>query len=132
MANLNRLAMRNHIASDARIHTKASFFNFFKKHFYAPTQSLLKARKKEFSPLDGIKLECALNCENPDERASHLAALENMSEVSLGNYLLEICYSVDHKFCALQLNQFQHLRFEPVSPVCFFEAGEAQQVMRAL
>jgi hypothetical protein len=86
----------------------------------------------KLKPFGNAKLECALNCENPDERASHLAALESMSEVSLGNYLLEICYSVDHKFCALQLNQFQHLRFEPVSPVCFFEAGEAQQVMRAL
>ena len=132
MANLNNLAMGNSIANDSRISTKASFFNLYKKHFYTPTQSPVKAQKKEYSPTDGVKLENALNCKSPKERAAHIAALDAMNEVNLGNYLLEMCYSDDRQFCALQLNQFKQLRYEPVTPVCTFEGEEARTVVEAL
>jgi hypothetical protein len=132
MANLNSLAMGNRIANDSRISVKSSFFNLFKKHFYAPTQSPIMVQKKEFSPNDGLKFEHALNCNDPKERAANIAALDSMSEVNLGNYLLEMCFSADHQFCVLQLHQFQQLRYEPVSPVCFFEGDEAQQVIESL
>lgn len=132
MTKIKSLAMGTQIASDARISHKSSFFNLINKYYYAPTGSLITAQRKEFTPLDGLKLEHALNCGDPKKRASHIAALEKMHETALGNYMLEMCQSADGCYCAVQLSQFKQLRYEPVTPICTFEGEDAQIVINSL
>ena len=45
-----------------------------------------------------------------------------------GNYMVEMCTTDDGTFMALQILQFQQLRYEPVTSVLMFEGEQAQIV----
>lgn len=132
MASFTSLAMSKHFANDPRISTKSTFLGLFKKHIYNPTDSPLTALHKEFTPSDGAKIEKALGCNDPQDRASQLTVISQMKPAALGNYMLEACMSADHQFAAVMLYQFKQLSYEPVSSLCVFEGETAEAVCELL
>lgn len=128
MANFNSLAMSKHFVDDSRIHIKKSFFGLCKKYYYAPTDSLITACRKEYTPSDGYKIEQAMNSES-SVRVKQMAALGKKPVTTLGNYMLEMYQSADCQFAAVQLYQFKQLSYEPVTPVYTFEGEDARTIV---
>ena len=56
MANIKNMRMWDTIRKDNRIVTKSSWLGLRTTAFYAPTQSVIEARKIEYTPGDGERL----------------------------------------------------------------------------
>ena len=91
---------------------------------------MITACKKEYTPSEGYKIEQAINADAAN-RVAKIAALGKIAQTTMGNYMLEMCWSADNQFAALQLNQFKQLSYEPVTPVCIFEGKDADTVINA-
>ncbi len=131
MASITNLAMSKSLANDKRISITKSFFGLLTKAFYTGTNSALRADKIEYTQETGSKMERALNAA-PEKRASMLASLGKQPSTTLGNYLLEVCNSADGNFAAMQLFQFSHMNYQPVTDICFFEGSDAQAAMECI
>lgn len=131
MATITNLAMSKDLAKDERISIKKAFFGLSTKAFYTGTNSALKASKTEYTQEVGSKMTRALSA-TPDKCAEQFAALGKQPSTTLGNYLLEECHSADGNFAALQLFQYSHMNYQPVTGVCFFEGNDAQAVIACL
>lgn len=126
MANLKSLQMWENICNDSRITVSKSFFGLRTKAFYRPTGSELKAGAMGFSASDGMRLKQILLSLNEGQRCS----LDGFQPkpVPNGNFLVEVCYSDDDSFLAIQLFQFSRLSYEPVTDVLIFEEDDARFV----
>ena len=98
---------------------------------YDATGSLISGSKREYTAEAGGKIERALKA-SADKQASLLAAIGKLPTTTLGNYLLEECHSADSEFAALQLFQYSHMSYQPVSSVCVFEGNDAKTVVGSL
>lgn len=126
MANIRNMQMWNTICHDHRIRINKSLFGLRTTAVYLPTNSELRESTIEYSPADGDRLKRILtsNADNLN------AAITNFhpKPVPNGNYMVELCSTDDGTFMALQILQFQQLRYEPVTSVLMFEGEQAQIV----
>ena len=131
MANINNMTIAETLIGNNLVTTSKSFFGLISKSVYRPTGSRLTALKKEYDPLNGNKIEYALNSDTC-KRAQSIASLGHIADSPIGNCLLEACYSADHKFAAVRLLQFSQLKYQPVTDTCVFENDEAESVISSL
>jgi hypothetical protein len=126
MANIKSLQMWENICNDSRIGVSQSLFGLRTKAVYLPTGSELKAGTMGFSRSDGMKLQQILLSLHEGQRCS----LDGFQPkpVPNGNYMVEVCYSDDDSFLAIQLFQFSRLSYEPVTDVLVFEEDDARFV----
>ena len=124
MANLKSLQMWENICNDSRIGVSQSLFGLRAKAVYLPTGSELKAGTMGFSASDGMKLKQILLSLHEGRKCS----LDGFKPkpVPNGNYKVEVCYSDDDAFLAIQLFQFSRLSYEPVTDILFFEEDDAR------
>ena len=120
--------MWNTICTDARISVSKSFFGLRTTAVYHPTNSELEASIIELSPADGGHVKSIL--ESPKEELSQAIGDFHPKRISNGNYIVEVCNSRDGAFLAIQLRQFIHMNYEPVTEVLIFEGNEAHAIMR--
>ena len=126
MANIKKMQMWNTICADARFSVSKSFLGLSTTVTYQKTNSVLDARTYEYGPADGDKLRTILQA--PHEGiAKAVGSFQPKSTVN-GNYMAEVCTSRDGAFLAVQLLQFSHLSYEPVTDVLYFEGDEARTV----
>ena len=116
--------MWDSIRKDNRIVTKSSWLGLRTTALFAPTQSVIEARKIEYTPGDGERLLRILTGKRD-------AMLQSLSEFSAqptvnGNYMLELCRSRDGSFAALQLSQFRQMIYEPVTDLIVLDGIEAE------
>ena len=123
MANIKNLQMWNTICADARISISKSLLGLRTTATYTPTNSIVDAKSFEFSPADGDRLKRLL--EAPKEKIA--AAIDGFRPKATinGNYIAELCVSRDGQFLAVQLLQFIHMSYEPVTSVLIFEGNDA-------
>ena len=125
MANINSLEMCGALFSDPRISLKKSFFS--KKAVYNNTQSTIKFLKKEYTTEVGMRIEKVLAIA-ADRLESDLKESEQFQETGLGNYLLEGGVSDDKQFAVFRLYRYEHLRYEPVTKINFYEGSCAEKI----
>ena len=128
--------MWNTICADARVSVSKTLFGLRTTAVYTPTNSVIDARTIELSPADGEHVkrilnsipepdsECGLSC---DVIARAIGGFRP-KPVANGNYMVELSVSRDGAFLAVQLLQFLHLSYEPVTGVFVFEGDNARAV----
>ena len=128
MANIKKLQMWKTICSDSRIGISSSFFGFKTTATYLPSNSIIDACTKEYSPQNGDRLKRILLSEH--KNLEDAVGNFHPEEIPNGNYLVEVCWSRDKHFAALLLLQYNHLCYEPVTEVITFEGIEADIICR--
>ncbi len=126
MANIKNLRIWDTLRSDTRIKVNSSLFGLRSTAIYLPTNSILDARELEYTPADGERLKKII--ETPRELLEEMIGDFRPTPTINGNYFVEVCVSRDGAFVALQLNQFERMSYEPVTPVLIFEGKEAQLI----
>lgn len=129
MANIKNLQMWNTICADARISISKSLFGLRATATYTPSNSVIDANTFEYSHDDGEHLKSLLTA--PGEKLVNAIGDFRPKTVVNGNYLAEVCASHDGAFLAVQLLQFAHLSYEPVTDVLVFE-GELARCVKQL
>lgn len=129
MANIKNMQMWNTICADARISISKSLFGLRVTATYTPSNSVIDANTFEYTPADGERLKHLLD--TPSEKLANVIGDYHPKAVVNGNYMAEVCTSRDGAFLAVQLLQFAHLSYEPVTEVRFFE-GDAARIVKQL
>ena len=125
MANFNSLHIAESLSADNRITIKKGFLGFGSKVVYNPTSSKVQSYIKEYSPADGERITKILT--RPVAEIN-TAKTERFTESSIGQYMLEMCLSEDHKCVALQLQRFSDFSFKPVSELKVYEGDNAAAI----
>lgn len=128
MANIKNLRMWKDIRNDGRVGIRKTMLGLITTAIYQKTNSIIDAKTIEYTPQDGDRLLRIL--EVPVEKLEETIGDFHPSPAANGNYMAELSFSKDSEFIALMLLQFQHMNYEPVTPVIIFEGKEAQMVRR--
>ena len=128
MANVKSLEMAQEVFSNQHINVKKGFLGLSTIVTYQSTQSRVSALQLEFAPVDGPKIQTVLGLTG-DKLVEQVKKTGQLSTVPNGNYRLDLVFSDDHQFAALQLFQFKQLGYEPVSRVFMLEGKDAEIVL---
>jgi hypothetical protein len=128
MANIKHLQMWNSICADARVSVSKSLFGLRSKATFSPTNSIIDANIFEYSPADGERIKHLLEILH-EKKVDAIGDFHPKTTVN-GNYMAEVCASRDGVFLAVQLFQFTHMSYEPVTEVLIFEGDEAHAVAK--
>ena len=128
MANVKHLKMAQTVISRSDIEVKNGFLGLSYTCIFKPTGSRLKVLQLELSPADGPKVRSLFGLAG-SSLAAQVSKLGKFQPVPNGNYSLDLCYATDRQFAALQLFQFKHLDYEPVTDVFFLEGQEAATLL---
>lgn len=123
--------MAKTVAANPNIEVKKRLFGLFSHVVYKPTRSTVMAHRYEYTAEEGERLKGLLDAKG-EVLEQKLKALEPLHHVDLGNIELQTCYSVDHRFAALQLMNYKDLCYVPVTDVHVFEGREAQLIIDLL
>ena len=126
MANIKNMQMWNTICADARISISKTMLGLRTTATYLPTNSVINAKTVEYSATDGEHLKRVLS--TPHESLGKAVADCRLTETSNGNYMAEVCCSIDGAYLAVQLFQFLRMKYEPVTGVQVFEGEDARTI----
>lgn len=113
MASFNSLEMADALSRMDDIHIKKSWF--VTKAVYLPTQSGLHMMVREYSSVEGRKLEQMMS--QPAAQWQQLLQSAGCPRrTDVGPYRLEMCISKDRRFAALQLFRYKDdYSYQPVT-----------------
>lgn len=131
MTNFSHMAMAGTIAANPKIEVKKRLFGLFNRVIYKPTRSSVVARRFEYSAEEGEQLKRLLDLQG-EALEQRLKVQKQMHHVDLGSVELQTCYSLDHRFAALQLMNYRNLCYEPITAVRIFEGRDAELMIRLL
>ncbi len=128
MENISKMEMANAVFSHVNIKTEKKFFGFKTNVTYTRTNSPVVGICLEFSPTEGQKVQAIVGAPSNDleatiQRIGHPKTSDN------GNFRLNICYSKDCEFAALQLQQFSGFEYHNVGGIRFVEGDEAHKLL---
>jgi hypothetical protein len=128
MENISKMEMANALFNKPYIKTEKKFFGFKTNVTYTKTNSPVVGICLEFSPTEGQKVKeiVEASLESMDatiQREGRPKTSDN------GNYRLNLCYSQDREFAALQLQQFSGFEYHNVGGIRFVEGDEAHKLL---
>ncbi|MEE1062592.1 MAG: hypothetical protein UH071_02910 [Paludibacteraceae bacterium] len=126
MANIKSLQMWENICSDNRINVCKSFFGLLSTVKYAPTGSVIEAKRVKLSIPDGQRLHHILQATR--DNLSKVTENFRINDTPNGNYMLEACVSQDASYAVMHLLQYKQSDYEykPVSDVIIYEGEDAK------
>ncbi len=128
MENISKMEMANAVFSHANIKTEKKFFGFKTNVTYTKTNSPVVGICLEFSPTEGKKVQAIV--EASLESLDATIQREGQPKTSdNGNYRLNLCYSQDREFAALQLQQFSGFEYHTLGEIRFAEGDEARKLL---
>lgn len=131
MENISKMEMANALFNKPYIKTEKKFFGFKTNVTYTKTNSPVVGICLEFSPTEGQKVQAIV--EASLESLDATIQREGRPKTSdNGNYRLNLCYSQDREFAALQLQQFSGFEFHNVGGIRFVEGDEAHKLLAVL
>ena len=131
MENISKMEMASALFNKPYIKTEKKFFSFKTNVTYTRTNSPIVGICLEFSPTEGQKVqaivEASLNAlDETIQREGHPKTSDN------GNFRLNLCYSQDHEFAALHLQQFSGFEYHTLGEIRFAEGDEARKLLAVL
>ena len=128
MENISKMEMANALFNKPYIKTEKKFFGFKTNVTYTKTNSPVVGICLEFSPTEGQKVQAIV--EASLESLDATIQREGRPKTSdNGNYRLNLCYSQDREFAALQLQQFSEFEYHNVGGIRFVEGDEAHKLL---
>lgn len=129
MSSFKSLEMAAAVSAYHNISIMKSLFST--KVIYTPTDSTVKSMILEYSPSEGEKVEQLLGMPL-DKMAADIEQNGKPKTGANGNYRLEVCLSMDHQFCVLQLFRFVDFNYCPLFAPHFYEGKDAECVANLL
>lgn len=130
MENISKMEMAGDLFKQIYIKTEKKFFGFMTKVTYAPTNSPVVGISLEYSPAEGQKIKTILD--TPPNKIDEVLPQNGRLQTSPnGNYRLELCYSKDHEFAALHLQQFVGFEYRTVCQIRFAAGNDAKNLLNA-
>lgn len=128
MENISKMEMANALFNKPYIKTEKKFFGIKTNVTYTKTNSPVVGICLEFSPTEGQKVQAIV--EASLESLDATIQREGRPKTSdNGNYRLNLCYSQDREFAALQLQQFSGFEYHNVGGIRFVEGDEAHKLL---
>lgn len=132
MANIKNLGMAKELLVNPHISVRKSFFGLVTNYIYNPTGSKIKVVQKTYNPGkdgDSIKRMLSLGVEGLKKGLKG----QGLSEpIAIGNMQLNICFSEDMQFLAMQMEQFMDYMMQPTTELVVTEGEDAQQILTAI
>ena len=130
MENISKMEMASALFAQIYIKTEKKFFGLKTKVTYTPTNSPVVGICLDFSPAEGEKVQEILvtpasGLDAIFQKVGHPTTTAN------GNFRLNLCYSQDHEFAALHLQQFSGFEYHSVSGTRFAAGEEAKKLLDA-
>ena len=129
MANIKHLEMAKKVFSYQHINVKKGFLGLTTTVTYQPTNSPVHAQQLEYTPTDGSKIERLITLSGT-QLMEQVKKMEQLNTVPNGNYRLDLCFSGDHQFAALQLFQFKDFSYQSVSDGTIYEGHDAVAILK--
>jgi len=130
MENISKMEMASALFAQIYIKTEKKFFGLMTKVTYTPTNSPVVGVCLDFSPAEGEKVKAILGAA-PSEFYAVLKKEGRPVTTANGNFRLNLCYSQDHQFAALHLQQFSRFEYHSVSEIRFAAGDEAKMMLSA-
>ena len=130
MENISKMEMANALFSQIYIKTEKKFFGLMTKVTYTPTKSPVVGICLDYSPTEGEKVKEILATPASGLDAV-LQKVGRPATTTNGNFRLNLCYSQDHEFAALHLQQISGFEYHSVSEIRFAAGEEAKKLLGA-
>ena len=131
MANIKNLGMAEEILANPQISVRKSFFGLVTNYIYKPTGSKIKVVQKNYTPDAGDSIKHMLNL-GIEGLKKGLKGKGLPEPIAIGNMQLNICYTEDLQFLAMQMEQFVDYLYKPTTDLVFAEGEDAQQILTAI
>ena len=131
MANIKSLGMAEELLANPHISVRKSFFGLVTNYIYNPTGDKIKVVQKCYNPGDGdtIKHMLSLGIEGLKKGFRDKGMPD---PIAIGNMQLNICYTEDFQFLAMQMEQFVDYMYMPTTDLVVAEGEDAQQILTAI
>lgn len=131
MANIKSLGMAEELLANPHISVRKSFFGLVTNYIYNPTGDKIKVVQKCYNPGDGdtIKHMLSLGIEGLKKGFRDKGMPD---PIAIGNMQLNICYTEDFQFLAMQMEQFVDYMYKPTTDLVVAEGEDAQQILTAI
>lgn len=126
MANIKSMEMAEAIFALHCIETRKTFFGLSSNVIYTPTQSSVKGHTLDFDLETGKKVKRLMETPKAEWAAEAAKAGHLKPTLAMGNVLLELAVSTDHKFAAAHVLQYTDLSYQPVGEPRVFEGHDAE------
>ena len=131
MANIKKLGMAEQLLANPHISIRKSFFGLATAYIYNPTGSKIKVVQKNYNPGDGDSIKHMLSL-GVESLKKGLKGKGLPQPIGIGNMQLNICYTEDHQFLAIQMEQFMDYLYQPTTDLVVAEGEDAQQILTAI
>lgn len=131
MANINKMKMAQTVISNEHITVKKGFLGLSTTVTYQPTGSKVNVTALNYSPEEGPKVKTIIGLKG-SELAARVEKTEKIEQDGIGHYHLDLCYSDDHEFAAMQMLQFSDFNYGPVTEPVILEGADAKNILKLL
>lgn len=123
--------MAEELLANPHISVHKSFFGLVTNYIYNPTGGKIKVVQRIYNPGDGdaIKRMLSLGVEGLKKGVKGKGLPE---AIVIGNMQLNICFSEDFQFLAMQMEQFVDYLYKPTTDLVVAEGEDAQQILTAI
>ena len=122
MAKLTNMLMAEAISSNHHITIKKSFFGLLTKAVYEPTQSPIVAQQYDYTTENGDRIRRLLaKADATTDIDTLLSQIEGYERAAMGPFRLELCYSADHHFLAVQQLGYSDFDYKPTADLLVIE-----------
>lgn len=131
MANIKKLGMAKELLANPHISVRKSFFGLATNYIYNPTGAKIKVVQNNYNSSDGeaIKRMLSLGVDGLKKGLKNKGLPE---PIGIGNMQFNICYTEDHQFLAMQMEQFVDYLFKPTTDLVTAEGEDARQILTAI
>lgn len=131
MANIKKLGMTDELLANQHISVRKSFFGLVTNYIYNPTGGKIKVVQKNYNPGNGDTIKRMLNL-GIDGLKKGIKDKGLPEPIAIGNMQLNICYTQDFNFLAMQMEQFVDYLYKPTTDIVIAEGDDAQQILTAI
>lgn len=131
MAKIKNLGMAEHLLANPHISARKAFFGLVTNYIYNPTGGKIKVVQKNYNPGNGDSIKRMLNL-GVDGLKKGLKNKGLPEPIGIGNMQLNICYTQDFNFLAMQMEQFVDYMYKPTTDIVIAEGEDAQQILTAI
>ena len=131
MANINRLGMADELRANPNITVSKVLFGLVTNYIYNPTGAKLKVAQLSYNAGNGdsIKRLLALGVEGLKKGLKEKGLPKPLD---IGSMQLNICYSTDHRFLAMQMEQYIDFFYKPTTELVIAEGDDAQLILSTI
>ncbi len=131
MAKIKNLGMAEELLANPHISVRKSFFGMVTDYIYTPTGGKIHVIQKIYNPGDGdaIKGMLSLGTEGLKKGLKDKGLPE---AGNIGNWQLNICYTEDFQFVAMQMEKFVDFFYKPMTDLVVAEGEDARQILTSI